>query len=167
MKARLARLRVPLGFACAIVAYWLAQPTTASLAAGAIVALPGEALRVWAAGHIDKGREITRSGPYRFVRHPLYLGSVILGVGFIVAAASWTVAAIVAAYLVLTLLAAIRTEEAALDRRFEGEYSKYREGRAPVSARPFSFARVAANHEYRAVAGFVAGFALLALRMRF
>ena len=167
MRARLARLRVPLGFACAGVAYWLAHPTPGSLAAGAIVALPGEALRVWAAGHIEKGREITRSGPYRFVRHPLYLGSAILGAGFIVAAASWAAAVLVVAYLGLTLVAAIRTEEAALDRRFEGEYSAYREGRATAVPRPFSVARVVANHEYRAVAGFVAGFALLALRMRF
>ena len=39
----------------------------------------GEALRIWAAGHLEKGREVTASGPYRWTRHPLYLGSTIIG----------------------------------------------------------------------------------------
>jgi hypothetical protein len=160
----LARRRVPIGFACAAIAYWLAQPSRASLIAGLAVALPGEALRVWAAGHLDKGREITRSGPYRWVRHPLYLGSAILGVGFIAAARSWTVAVLVGAYLALTLVAAIRAEEAALDARFGGAYADYRDGRAAPVDRPFRVARVMANREYRAVAGLVAGFALLVVR---
>jgi protein-S-isoprenylcysteine O-methyltransferase Ste14 len=37
---------------------------------------------------------VTRSGPYAFVRHPLYLGSAIMGVGFVVAARSVIVGAI-------------------------------------------------------------------------
>ena len=112
MLHRLARWRVPLGFLAAVAAFALARPTWQSLAAGLIVALPGEVLRIWAAGHIHKSREITRSGPYRFVRHPLYLGSVILGAGFAVASHSLVVSALVAAYLVMTLVAATRTEEA-------------------------------------------------------
>ncbi len=64
----LARLRVPLGFACGALALWLARPTPRSIAAGMLVAVAGEAIRFWAAGHIEKGREVTRSGPYRFVR---------------------------------------------------------------------------------------------------
>jgi protein-S-isoprenylcysteine O-methyltransferase Ste14 len=74
MMQRLARLRVPLGFLCGALAFWLARPTLASIAAGMAIAVAGEALRIWAAGHIEKGREVTRSGPYRLVRHPLYLG---------------------------------------------------------------------------------------------
>lgn len=162
---RVARWRVPLGFASAAIAYWLARPTWTTIVIGAMVALPGEAIRLWAAGHIDKGREITRSGPYRFVRHPLYLGSAIMGIGFAVAAARVSVALLVVAYLTLTLTAAIRTEEATLDARFEGGYSAYREGRAGAVDRPFSLARVAANHEFRTLAGFVGAFVLLATRM--
>ncbi|MEO6222023.1 MAG: isoprenylcysteine carboxylmethyltransferase family protein, partial [Vicinamibacterales bacterium] len=62
MLRRLARLRVPLGFAAFAFGFWLASPTTSSLLVGAGVALIGQALRVWAAGHIEKGREVTRSG---------------------------------------------------------------------------------------------------------
>jgi protein-S-isoprenylcysteine O-methyltransferase Ste14 len=164
LRTLLVRRRVPIGFVCAALAYWLATPTTASILVGAIVALPGEGLRLWAAGHLDKGREITRSGPYRFVRHPLYLGSSILGAGFIIASSNWWVAALVGGYLTLALVAAIRSEEAALEARFPGGYSDYRAGRAAPVERRFSLARVIANREHRAVLGFIAGFLLLVLR---
>lgn len=153
--ARLARLRVPLGFACAAVAFWLASPTAVTLLLGLFVGLPGEVVRLWAAGHIHKGREITTSGPYQFMRHPLYVGSSILGAGFAIAANSLVVAAIVVAYLGVTLFAATRTEEAVLDDRFEGGYAAYRAGRVPAGARAFSWRQVAANREYRAVIGLV------------
>jgi len=161
---RIARLRVPLGFASAVVAYTFAQPTLLSMLVGAAIALPGETLRVWAAGHLDKGREITRSGPYRLVRHPLYLGSAIMGAGFAVASASLPAAIVTVAYLGLTLPAAIRTEEATLDARFAGEYTRFRAGTADHMNRRFSWARVAANREARAMGGFVLAFVLLWVR---
>jgi len=158
---RAARWRVPLGFACAAATFWLAAPTRASWQAGLLVAMAGEALRLWASGHIDKGREITRSGPYRFTRHPLYVGSAILGVGFAVAAWSVPVAVLAAVYLAATLTIAIRAEEATLDARFDGAYTAYREGRAAAVDRPFRWVRVVANREYRAAAGLALAFAFL------
>src|SRR6185295_1467831 len=116
----LARLRVPLGFVAAAIAFGVAKPTWRSWTVGFIVAAIGELLRLWAAGHIDKGREITRSGPYRFVRHPLYFGSSILGTGFVIAAQSVFATVIVLVYLAVTLTAAVRTEEERLDERFQG-----------------------------------------------
>ncbi len=163
--ARLARLRVPLGFGFAIVVFLLARPTRASLAWGAALALLGEAVRVWAAGHLEKGSEVTSSGPYRWTRHPLYAGSTIVGAGLAVASASWIVAAIVAAYLAVTLTAAVRTEEAFLRAKFGPAYDEYCRG-ATVSRR-FSLSRAVRNREYRAFGGVVLGLALLALRMMF
>jgi protein-S-isoprenylcysteine O-methyltransferase Ste14 len=160
----LARFRVPLGFASAAVGMAFAHPTATSLLAGGAIAVVGEAVRVWASGHLEKGREVTRSGPYRLVRHPLYLGSSIIGLGFMVAANSVWVALLVAAYLATTLLAAMRSEEAHLDAKFGGEYSAYRDGRAEPVDRPFSLARVRENQEYRAVAGLALGLGLLYLR---
>lgn len=160
-RTTLARLRVPLGFACAALAFWLAAPSRDSLQAGLLIAVVGQLIRIWAAGHIEKGREVTRSGPYRWVRHPLYLGSTIMGVGFIVAARSWIVALLVGAYLVVTLIAAMRMEEAVLDERFAGEYSAYRRGSAPPVARRFSLQRALANKEYRAILGLAIGMAIL------
>ena len=154
MLKRLARLRVPLGFVSFTVAFWLASPSLNSLTAGAAVAVVGLALRVWAAGHIEKGREVTRSGPYRHVRHPLYVGSAIMAAGFGLASASVGTAILVVGYFLVTYVAAVRTEEATLDARFAGEYSAYREGRAADVSRTFSARRAfGVNREYRAVAG--------------
>jgi protein-S-isoprenylcysteine O-methyltransferase Ste14 len=155
------RYRIALGFACAVAAFALARPTPASLAIGLAVAVAGEALRVWAAGHLEKGREITTSGPYRLVRHPLYLGSAIMGAGFIVAARDLVVTLLVGAYLMLTLTAAMRSEEALLDDRFNGGYSAWRGGAVAASSRRFSVERVVANREYRALLGLAAGMSVL------
>jgi protein-S-isoprenylcysteine O-methyltransferase Ste14 len=161
----LVRLRVPLGFLSAAVAFGLARPSWPSWWSGLAVASVGELLRVWAAGHIDKSREITRSGPYRFVRHPLYLGSTLLGVGFIVAANNLVVAVLTLVYLGLTLTAAARAEEAHLDEKFAGAYASYRAGAMTPVERPFSWRRVMANREYQAIAGLTAVFVFLYLRV--
>lgn len=153
MLRRIARLRVTIGFACGVLAIWLSHPTRATLVAGGVVALAGEAVRLWAAGHLDKGREVTSSGPYRFTRHPLYVGSTVIGLGLAYASASGVVAVLVIAYLAITLTAAIRTEEAHLTDKFGSAYPAYREGRTPGERRRFSLARAMRNREYRAVLG--------------
>jgi protein-S-isoprenylcysteine O-methyltransferase Ste14 len=162
----IARRRVTLGFACGAIAVWLARPTRGSMIVGVGVAAIGEALRIWAAGHLEKGREITMSGPYRFTRHPLYLGSAFMGVGVAIAAHRVSVAALVLGYLGVTLAAAINGEEEHLTEKFGAAYPAYRNGLARVEARRFSLSRAARNREYRAVIGFAVAFALLALRMR-
>jgi hypothetical protein len=162
---RLARWRVPLGYGLGIAAFVLATPTPSSLALGASIGGIGEALRIWAAGHLEKGREVTRSGPYALTRHPLYLGSAIMGAGFAVAARSVAVAVIVGAYLVVAITAAIRSEEAHLTDKFGSAYSDYRQGRAPGASGRFTVERALRNREYRALAGFLAVIGLLAARI--
>lgn len=156
-----ARYRVRLGFAAAAVGLWLARPTPGSLAIGAVVALAGEAIRIWAAGHLEKGREVTSSGPYRFTRHPLYLGSAVIGAGFAIASASLAVWLLVALYLGVTITSAVRSEERHLTDKFGPVYPEYRQGRILAPPRRFSLARAVANREYRAVAGLLATLALL------
>ena len=76
----LARLRVALGFVFGVLVLVLARPTGPSLLAGMSLAAGGEAIRIWAAGHLRKSREVTVSGPYRWCPHPLYVGSSVMGV---------------------------------------------------------------------------------------
>lgn len=162
--AFLARFRVPIGFAFAAVVFVLAHPTRRSLAYGLAVALVGEALRFWAAGHVEKGREVTSSGPYRWTSHPLYAGSTIIGIGLAIVCNSPVVAVIIAAYLVTTLTAAIRTEEAWLRATFGADYEAYRSGR--TVARSFSLSRaLGRNREHRTIAGLVLAVVLLALKI--
>src|SRR3982751_2390015 len=161
---RIARLRVPIGFLSGGVVLWLAQPTWRTLTVGASIALAGEALRVWAAGHLEKGREVTASGPYELTRHPLYAGSMIIGIGLVFACASMVVALVVLAYLAITLTAAIRTEEAHLTGKFGTAYPEYRAGRAATEPRRFQLERAKRNREYRAIVGLLVAIAALALK---
>lgn len=164
LAAAAARRRVPLGYVLGVVALWLADPTPRSLAIGAAVGAAGEALRIWAAGHLEKGREVTNTGPYAITRHPLYAGSTIMGAGLAIAANNLAVAVLVFAYLAVTITAAVRSEEAHLTDKFGGHYPAYREGIATPGARRFSIERAIRNREYRAFLGFLAVLALLAIR---
>jgi protein-S-isoprenylcysteine O-methyltransferase Ste14 len=161
----IARWRVTVGFVFAAIVLWLAQPTAVTLASGAAFALIGEGIRVWAAGHVEKSREVTRSGPYRFTRHPLYLGSSIIGVGVAIASGDLLVAALVIAYLATTITAAIRAEEAHLRQKFGREYDAYAKRTAPPMVRAFSLSRAVHNREHHTVAGLIVAFALLALKL--
>ena len=163
----LARLRVPLGFVCGVVVMALATPTPRSLMTGGVVALIGEAIRMWAAGHLEKGREVTRSGPYRFTRHPLYLGSAIIGLGVAIAAARTGLAVLIAAYLAATVTAAIRHEEAGMRTRFGDQYDAYLQSRAQPVTRPFSFERALRNKEHHALAGLALVAIIFAMKAAF
>lgn len=162
-----ARRRVPLGFPAAAAAMVLAAPTWTTWTAGLVVALVGEGIRVWAAGHLEKGREVTCSGPYRFVSHPLYVGSTVIAAGVALAMHSLAAAIVIALYMGVTIAAAIRSEEAELRRAFGSTYEDYRASRAvPVGGeRRFSLARARRNREQRALAGLLTGFGLLALKI--
>ena len=149
MLKKLARVRVPVGFVLGALVLGLAEPTPRMLMAGAAIAVAGELIRIWAAGHLEKGREVTASGPYAWTRHPLYLGSTIIGIGLAVGGGTILAAAIVLGYLAVTLTAAIRTEEAHLTEKFGAAYPDYRAGRMSVQRR-FSLQRAVRNREYRA-----------------
>lgn len=83
------RIRVPLGFAFALLYIWLARPTWPSLGLGAIAILSGLLIRALASGHVRKNEALATTGPYAYTRNPLYLGSLLIGVGFAVAARNW------------------------------------------------------------------------------
>jgi protein-S-isoprenylcysteine O-methyltransferase Ste14 len=162
--SRAARWRVPLGFVSSFAVLWLAQPTRVSLVAGGLVALVGQGVRVWAAGHLEKGREVTKSGPYRLVRHPLYAGSSLMGVGLAIASRHLLVAILIALYLSVTLSIAVRSEERVLRDRFGGEYDAYSAGDVTDHARRFSLERAWRNREWRAILGLLVLMAVLAAK---
>lgn len=161
----LARRRVSLGFVAAIAAIVLARPTWTTWRYGFVVAVGGELIRIWAAGHLEKSREVTRSGPYRWMRHPLYVGSSVMAAGIVIASRSVLLAIVTGMYMTVTIAAAIRTEEAFLRRTFGEAYDRYSRSEAVPMPRRFSAARVMRNREYRAVAGLAVGFAVLAAKL--
>jgi protein-S-isoprenylcysteine O-methyltransferase Ste14 len=144
------RWRVPLGFLCAAVFLLLARPRPVTLAVGGAVAFVGLLLRAWASGHIHKNDRLAVSGPYAYTRNPLYLGSFVLGLGFVVAAAggAWwltgLLAAIFAALFLGIYLPVMRVEAATLSGLFGVEYERY------AGAVPLFFPRLT---PYRTAAG--------------
>jgi protein-S-isoprenylcysteine O-methyltransferase Ste14 len=84
-----AKLRVTCGFVLVAAFLWLSAPTLTSLAAGIPVSILGLALRAWAAGHLQKDSTLTDSGPYAWVRNPLYLGTLSTAAGFVIASRRW------------------------------------------------------------------------------
>jgi len=118
------RIRVPLGFLFAVLYFWLARPSWRSLMVGAVVVAPGLLIRALASGHVRKNESLATSGPYAYTRNPLYLGSLVMGVGFCVAARSlWVGVALVVMFLAI-YRPVIRDEEAFLRRRFP-EFEEY------------------------------------------
>ena len=118
------RVRVPLGFAFAAFYVLLARPTISSFAVGAIVALLGVWIRAYASGYVNKNESLACTGPYAHTRNPLYLGSVVIGFGFVVAAMSvWIAVAMVLMYIAI-YVPVIRGEEAFLTSRFP-EFANY------------------------------------------
>jgi protein-S-isoprenylcysteine O-methyltransferase Ste14 len=165
MTRLLARWRVFLGFVFSAIVLWLATPTLRSLVIGGAIAMLGESIRVWAAGHLEKSKEVTSSGPYRYTRHPLYLGSSVIGIGMAVVANNAIAAVIVIAYLALTLTAAMRSEEAHLREKFGDAYDAYAQKRAPSIERIFSWQRAIYNREHHTIAGLVTGLLILGGKM--
>jgi protein-S-isoprenylcysteine O-methyltransferase Ste14 len=165
MTRLLARWRVFLGFVFAAIVLWLATPSFLSLLIGGAIAITGESIRLWAAGHLEKSKEVTQSGPYRYTRHPLYLGSSIIGIGMAIAANNVIVFVIVIAYLALTLTAAMRSEEAHLREKFGDAYDAYAQKRAPKVERSFSWQRAIYNREHHTIAGLLAGLLFFAVKL--
>lgn len=96
------------GFLIVVAAFAAADPTLPSLFAGAVLSLTGELLRIVTAGFGYKAGEHSLRGPYRFVRHPYFLGSALLFLGFCVAGRNpWVTGS---ALVALTLLYAFEIE---------------------------------------------------------
>jgi len=119
------RWRGVIGFVAFGVVFWLARPTTKSCLLGLPVVLVGLATRFWASGYIgiegrvreiggqteergvrreDGGTPRRRivAGPYRILRHPLYIGNFMLVAGMLLALrpAVWMGAVVLAGFLV-------------------------------------------------------------------
>ena len=118
------RIRVPLGFLFAVLYFWLARPAWRSMALGAIGVVAGLSIRALASGHVRKNEALATSGPYAYTRNPLYLGSLLMGVGFCVAARSWWVGVALVVMFVAIYLPVIRDEEEFLRGKFP-EFEEY------------------------------------------
>jgi protein-S-isoprenylcysteine O-methyltransferase Ste14 len=170
------RLRVPLGFLFAAFYLYLASPSPALLVPGLGIGLVGLAVRVWATGHLEKWSRLAVTGPYRWTRNPLYLGSFVMGLGLSIAAGHPLLVITFFILFILIYRPVMRKEEEELVEAYGEDFKSYR-ARVPLFIpRPpqeapehpvvrFEWQRVTKNREYKAVIGFAVIGSYLILRM--
>jgi protein-S-isoprenylcysteine O-methyltransferase Ste14 len=164
------RIRVPLGFAAALLYLWeLVQhkPQPRLIAWSLLLVVPGLWLRGYAAGYVKKNSELTMTGPYAHVRNPLYLGSILIAGGFGIALMSLPFAIALLVFFLLIYVPVIASEEAFLrDNFLEFEWycarvprliPRITPARAPDGPRgqsgSFSFALYRKHREYNSAIG--------------
>jgi protein-S-isoprenylcysteine O-methyltransferase Ste14 len=81
-----------------ILIYTARRPTILSLTLGLPPILAGEALRIWACGHLVKNKRLTTTGPYAYVKNPLYVGTILITIGFCVLAQPLLIPIVVAGF---------------------------------------------------------------------
>lgn len=131
---------------------------------GIVVLVLGELIRFWALGFVEKkGQKLARSGPYAFVRNPLYVGNFFLGLGVAVIVGNWVILALFLAGFLGIYTGTIRGEEKHLREMFGKPYEDYCQNVPSFLPRltpypapekdSFLWSRIIKHHEYITVAG--------------
>jgi len=118
--------RQGLGLLLLLVCGIFAEPAGADrVYLGFALAVVGQVWRIYAAGVIYKNKQLATTGAYSLVRHPLYLGNFLILVGFTLACANWVVVLVVLFFFWFYYPAAIKYEDAKLERIFEDQWRSW------------------------------------------
>jgi protein-S-isoprenylcysteine O-methyltransferase Ste14 len=167
------RTRVPVGTILGIVFLLRMHPSVRSLWVGGVIALAGAFMRIWAAGHIEKGKVLTQGGPYAFTRNPLYFGSFIMALGIIVAGQGYLLLIPFGLFFLGFYFPVMRAEEQELLNGYGDRFTEYtkrvplffpRLPKSGLDSSTFSWARVLRNREHQTFAGLIVVEAVLILR---
>jgi protein-S-isoprenylcysteine O-methyltransferase Ste14 len=170
------RIRVPLGFAFAVLFLWLAKPTLLFLTLSLVLVVPGLLLRGYASGYVKKNAELTVTGPYAHTRNPLYLGSILIAFGFALAARSLWIALVLVLLFAAIYIPVIRSEEEYLRSMFP-KFEAYAAtvprllpriiaaGETGATKGVFSAALYRKHREYNALLGAAGMYAALILKL--
>ncbi len=149
------------------------HPSRRSLWIGGLIAFAGALLRVWAAGHIEKGRVLAKTGPYAITRNPLYLGSFFMAIGVLLAGQSYWLLLPFALFFAGFYYPVMRAEERELLEGHGEEFLSYAR-RVPFFFPSFHYAgggsssflwsRVIKNREHRTLTGLLLAEAFLILK---
>ncbi len=175
-KRLLQRIRVPLGFIFAAVFLVAARPTVITIAAGAGISVIGLFVRGWASGHIRKAATLATGGPYAYTRNPLYLGSLLLGLGFTIASGVWWLALLFFVLFLGLYLPVIRIEAEDMHNIFGEAFDEYEQNVPALIPRltvwkntdgKFDFRLYMQYREYRAALGLIVAVGVLAAKAYF
>ncbi|MEI6437135.1 MAG: methyltransferase [Candidatus Omnitrophota bacterium] len=123
---RLLRLRFAILYPLAVFVAVYSRATAPSIGLGLCFIAPGVLLRLWSNSYAVKTEKLTTCGPYAFVRNPLYLGTLLILLGFVLLVQIYWVG--IAALLAFTF-AYIRTigqEESLLESMYKDDYRAYK-----------------------------------------
>jgi protein-S-isoprenylcysteine O-methyltransferase Ste14 len=118
------RLRVPLGFLFAAAYLWFSRPEWISILVGSAFTVLGLGIRAAASGHIRKNEQLATTGAYAFTRNPLYLGSIVIATGFVIAARNLWIGIAACVMFAVIYMPVILSEEKYLRSVFP-EYATY------------------------------------------
>ncbi len=163
--------------------FLLANPSRGLLVVGCVISVAGLVLRAAAAGSIHKNQALALGGPYAYLRHPLYLGSFLVGLGLFLAAGRWFLPPVFMGLFFWVYGRTVRTEARTLELLFGEAYRHYRSqvsaflprlrpyrppgtsgpprGTDTVSFAGFRFRLFLRNKEWRAILGTAGCFGLL------
>jgi len=100
---------------------------------GVAITAAGELLRLWGVHHIgaisrtrsERLGPLVDSGPFAIVRNPLYVGNILLWVGFALAARLVWLAPVIVVLLGVEYHLIVKWEERLLEERLGGAYREY------------------------------------------
>lgn len=180
VSSSLRKLRLKAVWLLILPFYYFAAPDPSSLALGVALGGIGLGIRGWAAGSIEKNRELAINGPYAYTRNPLYLGSFFLGLGVTAGGGQWAFVALFLAFYLTVYRATALREEAELEEMFGEPYRMYSaavpffvprftpyrsSNQSDRASRSFSLGQYVRNREWEAALGAIAGFGGLVLKM--
>lgn len=170
--------RVRVGVLLALVCLYFARPSHHSFIIGIPMLILGEIIRVWASGHILKSSSLTVSGPYSYFRHPLYIGSLIIGIGFAFISKSIGMIICLIIYFALFYPITIIKEEKILQEKFKDSFDTYKDSVStfftksftwylPGKYSQFKLSLFLLNREYRLMITIILALILLFFKMRY
>jgi protein-S-isoprenylcysteine O-methyltransferase Ste14 len=137
------------------------NPSDPIAATAVLLILAGLAVRTWAAGTLRKRRELATTGPYAWIRHPLYFGSFLMMVGFGTLVQDPITLWVVAGPVAWLYWQAVKSEEQQIAKLFPTEWPSYTTAVPRFFPRrlmwprfaDWSFAQWVGNSEYQAWLG--------------
>jgi len=137
---KIGKLRVFAGYTFGIIFFVFSKPNFSMLYLAIPFIFSGIYLRTWSAGTITKKSKLTTIGPYSIVRHPLYLGSFLIGIGFaFLGGIKWVIIFIPGFFFFY--IPKIIMEEDGLKKIYGDEYEKYRKAVPVFFPKTFRFRR--------------------------
>jgi len=133
--------RQGIGVILVVVFAVLSQPTLYFFILGCLLVLDGLLIRLYASGFVYKNKELSISGPYAYVRHPLYTGNILILIGISFAAGSISALVISIIFFWFYYPAAIEYEDRKLKSLFPDSWDSWSQ-QTPALMPKFKFNRL-------------------------